>query len=580
MTPLAVWAPRAQQLEITFDGHHRASLKMGADGWWHWSEALHHGQDYAFYVNGHGPFPDPRSPWQPQGVHGFSRHYDPQRFASPVPGWQAPPLASAVFYELHVGTFTPQGTFAGVIDKLPYLKELGVTHVELMPVAQFAGDRGWGYDGVNLYAPHQAYGGPEGLQQLVTACHEAGLAVILDVVYNHLGPEGNYLPQFGPYFTERYHSPWGDAVNLDGPGSHEVRRFFIDNALMWLRDYHIDGLRLDAVQALVDTSAQHLLEQLGAEVATLEASLGRHLVLLPESDLNDPRLLHPREYGGYGLHAQWSDDFHHSLHALLTGEQQGYYADFGRLEHLATALQRPYVYAGHFSIHRQRHHGRCPGKLPGWRFLAYQQNHDQVGNRAQGERTCHLLEPEQVKLAAALVLTSPYLPLLFQGEEWGSSSPFLFFTDFPEELGKAVSEGRRQEFAAFAWDPAAIPDPQALETFHRSCLNWQEQQQPRHSELLAWYRQLLRLRQQEPHLRDGHRQQLQVQYDETQGWLLLQRKSLLLGANFSPSPQSVPLAADGAGEMLLASSHEVALQADGLYLPAWGCAVVRAPQRP
>ena len=447
-----------------------------ADGWWT-AEAVSAapGTDYAFRLDGGPPLPDPRSVWQPQGVHGPSRVLDHGAFPWTDGRWQQGPLPSAVLYELHVGTFTPEGTFEAAIARLDHLVDLGITHVELMPVAEFPGSRGWGYDGVDLYAPHHAYGGPEGLKRLVNACHAKGFAVLLDVVYNHLGPAGNYLERFGPYFTARHQTPWGPAVNLDGPGSDEVRRFFCDNALMWLRDYHLDGLRLDAVHALVDTSAVSFLEQLAAEVHALEAHLGRHLVLIAESDLNDPRVVRPPELGGYGLGAQWSDDFHHALHTVLTGERDGYYADFGSLADLAKALTGTFVYDGRYSHFRGRRHGRPTAGLTGDHFLGYLQNHDQIGNRAQGERSSHLPNSGRLKIAAALVLTSPFIPLLFQGEEWGASTPFQYFTDHDDpELGRAVREGRRVEFAGFGWAPEAIPDPQDPATFARSKLDWQE----------------------------------------------------------------------------------------------------------
>ena len=340
-----IWAPNAKTLRLKLQNR-TMDLSRSEDGWWSSPIKLNHGEPYALELDGHSELPDPRSPWQPEGVHGPSHHVDHSRFEWHDQRWQAPPLSSAIIHEIHVGTFTPQGTFDAAIERLDYLVELGITHVELMPVASFLGERGWGYDGVAIYAPHEPYGGPDGLKRFVDACHARGLAVLLDVVYNHLGPSGNYLPQFGPYFSERHSTPWGAALNFDGPQSDEVRRFFCDNALMWLRDYHFDGLRLDAVHAIVDTSAIPFLEQLALEVEDLEAHLGRHLVLIAESDLNDPRIIRPRLLGGCGIHAQWSDDFHHALHAMLTGEREGYYEDFGLLEDLSSVMQQPYIYAG------------------------------------------------------------------------------------------------------------------------------------------------------------------------------------------------------------------------------------------
>src|SRR5690606_31291439 len=353
-----------------------------------------------------------------------------------------------------VGTFTPPGTFEAAIDRLPHLVELGVDAVELLPIAQFSGRRGWGYDGVDLFAPHHAYGGPDGLKRLVDACHRHGLGVVLDVVYNHLGPEGNHLPEFGPYFSDRHTTNWGPAINYDGPGSDAVRRFVVDNALMWLRDYHVDGLRLDAVHAIVDDSAHHLLTELASEVDALATRLGRPLFLIAESDLNDPRFVRSRDAGGHGLDAAWADEWHHALHAALSGEREGYYRDFGSLAHLAKALRQAWVYDGVYSPHRRRRHGRPPVGLSGHQFVVCTQNHDQVGNRARGERTSQLLSVERLEIAAALLLTSPFVPLLFQGEEWGARTPFLYFTDHEDPaLARAVSEGRRNEFRAFGWDP-------------------------------------------------------------------------------------------------------------------------------
>jgi maltooligosyltrehalose trehalohydrolase len=482
--------------------------------------------------------------------------------------WQARPLAAAVLYELHVGTFTSAGTFEAAIARLDHLVGLGITHVELMPVAEFAGNRGWGYDGVDLYAPHHAYGGPQGLKRLIDACHARGLAILLDVVYNHLGPAGNYLSRFGPYFTDRYATPWGPAVNLDGPYSQEVRRFFCDNALMWLRDYHCDGLRLDAVHALVDTSAVHFLEQLAAEVDALAAHLGRHLVLIAESDLNDPRLLRPPEVGGYGLDAQWNDDFHHALHTVLTGERDGYYTDLGALADLAKALTQGFVYDGCYSAFRHRPHGRSPTRLAGHCFLAYLQNHDQIGNRATGNRSSHLLSPGRLKIAAALVLTAPFIPLLFQGEEWGASTSFQFFTAYDDPaLGQAVAKGRREEFAAFGWQPHEVPDPQARDTFARSQLHWDELARAPHAALLDWHRQLIRLRRAVPALADGRLDRVHVRCDEEARWLVVERGPVAVACNLADRPQCVPVPLPCGYQALLMSDPAAQVTAGGVHLP-------------
>lgn len=552
MHEFKVWAPLPQKVELQ-TGRDRIPMERSSNGWWRACvESAVAGTDYGFLLDGAGPFPDPRSGWQPEGVQGPSRVVD-HDFKWTDKHWQAPPLAAAVIYELHIGTFSPEGTFAGAIERLPDLAALGVTHIELMPVAEFSGRRGWGYDGVDLFAPKHLYGGPEGLKRFVDACHVHGLAVIMDVVYNHLGPLGNYLDRFGPYFTRRVLTPWGAAVNLDGPDSDEVGRFFCDNALMWLRDYHIDGLRLDAVHALCDDSAMPFLEQLADEVKKLGAHLGRHLVLIAESDLNDPRLLWPPERGGFGLDAQWSDDFHHALHAVLTRERNGYYSDFGSLAQIGKALQNGYIYDGQYSDFRRRRHGRSAEGLGGHRFLGYLQNHDQIGNRALGERSSGLMSMGRLKIGAALVLTSPFVPMLFQGEEWGASSPFFYFTDYDEpKLAEGVREGRAKEFAAFGWEAAALPDPQVAETFERSKLRWQERTQSPHSELLEWHRGLIQLRREEPVLRDGRRDRITIKSSDEAEWLLVERGPISVVCNLGKRAQSIALRA-GRHRILLSS---------------------------
>lgn len=566
MHTFRVWAPRPNKMEVQ-TGHDRWPAAPGTDGWWSAAvPATGSTEDYGFVLDGAGPFPDPRSPSQPNGVDGLSRTVDHGRFVWTDADWKAPSLSSAVFYELHTGTFTPEGTFAAVIEKLDHLGTLGATHIELMPVNEFPGERGWGYDGVSLFAPHHAYGGPDGLKRLVNACHARGVAVFLDVVYNHLGPSGNHLGKFGPYFTERYSTPWGPAVNLDGPDSGEVRRFFCDNALMWLRDYHLDGLRLDAVHAILDTSAEPFLEQLSVEVKQLEADLGRGLALVAESDANDPRLLWPRERGGCNLDAQWSDDFHHALHATLTGDRDGYYADFGTLADLAKALRQAFVYDGRFSAYRRRRHGRAPAGLNGHRFLAYLQNHDQTGNRAQGERSSQLMSVGRLKVASALVLASPFLPMLFQGEEWGASTPFLYFTDYTEpELARGVREGRCREFAAFGWKPEEIPDPQARETFERSKLNWLELASEPHAGLLDWNRRLIHVRRAEPDLSDGSLERVQTRFDENHRWLVVERGSISVACNLALQSQRVPLE-PGPHRLLLSSETPATPGGGGVLL--------------
>jgi maltooligosyltrehalose trehalohydrolase len=400
---------------------------------------------------------------------------------------------------------------------------------------------------------------------------------MLDVVYNHLGPAGNYLARFGPYFTQRYATPWGQAMNFDGAGSDEVRRFFCDNALMWLRDYHFDGLRIDAVHAILDTSAVHFLEQLACEVAELQAQTGRDLALIAESDLNDPRIVRPREIGGYGIHAQWSDDFHHALHCVLTGERSGYYHDFGSLADLAKALQRAFVYDGRYSAFRQRRHGRPPIGLSGHSFLGYLQTHDQVGNRAKGERSSHLMSLGRLKIAAALVLTAPFLPMLFQGEEWGAKSPFLYFTDHQDpELGRNLTEGRRREFTAFGWNPEEIPDPQAVKTFERSKLDWSERDEEPHAGLWAWHRRLIKLRREIPTLSDGRLNQVRVSFDETSKWFVVKRGAVVIACNLNPSKQRVPAEIEPGSRLLLASDDKVHLIEATVELPSDSLAILSA----
>ncbi len=573
MTGFRVWAPRAERVDLVAGD--RAVPMEGPDdhGWFRVEAEVTPGDDYAYRLDGGDLSPDPRSPWQPHGVHGPSRLVDHGTFQWTDAGWAGADPAAAVIYELHVGTFSPEGTFDGVIARLPHLVDLGVDTVELLPVAQFPGRRGWGYDGVDLYAPHHDYGGPDGLKRLVDACHAAGLAVVLDVVYNHLGPAGNYLGRFGPYFTDRYATPWGEAVNFDGSDSDPVREFFVDNALMWLRDYHFDGLRLDAVHAYLDTSATHILEELAVRVEELSDSVGRRLSLIAESDLNDPRVVNDRSRGGYGIDAQWSDDFHHSLHATLTGERSGYYEEFGSMATLAKSLRQAFVYDGCYSSFRRRRHGRRPEGLEASRFLAYLQNHDQIGNRATGERSSVLMSPALLKVAAALVLCGPFVPMLFQGEEWGASTPFLYFTDHEDpELGRLVSEGRRREFASFGWKPEEVPDPQAPETFAASRLDWDELACPPHAELLDWHRRLISLRRSTPALSEG-RFPDDVRYDEGGRWLVLDRGPVTMAANMGPMAAEVPVGG-GRASVLIASVEGVSVGGGSVGLPPESVAVV------
>ena len=562
-----VWAPSASRVELALRSD-RHPMDRNERGWWRVDAGTARpGDYYGFVLDGGEPLPDPRSPWQPLGIHGLSRVYDHDEFSWTDSNWRGVSPPGDVIYELHIGTFTPEGTFEAAIAKLPHLVELGVGAVELMPVAEFSGDRGWGYDGVDLFAPHHVYGGPHGLKRFVDACHGHGLAAVLDVVYNHLGPDGNHLARFGPYFSDRHRTPWGEAMNLDGPGSTEVRQFLIDNALMWLEHYHFDGVRLDAVHALLDQSAIHFLEELSEQVEDLKKQLGRSLFLIAESDLNDPRIVTPRTAGGYGINAQWNDDFHHALHALMTGESSGYYGDFGGIGPVAKTLTDVFMYDGRYSNFRMRRHGRSAGDLPGTRFVAYLQSHDQIGNRALGDRSSHLVSFELLKVGAALLMTSPMVPMLFMGEEWGTTSPFCYFTDYQDPgLAAAIRAGRTREFAAFGWDPGAIPDPQASETFELSKLRWDELGEPMHSDLFEWHRSLVALRRSRPELTDGRRDLLRVAYDEAERWLVMERGSISVACNLSNELAVAHLAANRSRTALLTSVEPPEIAGDEVRL--------------
>ncbi|GLI01247.1 malto-oligosyltrehalose trehalohydrolase [Phytohabitans aurantiacus] len=554
MTHFAVWAPERSDVRLRIAGRaDDVPMVAGDGGWWRADlPGVLPGTDYGYLLDGAGePLPDPRSAWQPHGVHGLSRVYDHAAFGWTDTAWTGRALAGSVLYELHVGTFTPEGTFDAAIGRLDHLVDLGVDMVELLPVNAFNGTHNWGYDGVCWYAPHDGYGGPDGLKRLVDACHARGIGVIIDAVYNHLGPSGAYAPRFAPYLAQGANT-WGRSLNLDGPHSDEVRRYIVDSALSWLRDYHADGLRLDAVHALVDHRAVHVLEELAAEVDALAAHLGRPLTLIAESDLNDPRLVTPREAGGYGLQAQWNDDAHHALHALLTGERQGYYADFGSLECLATVLTGAFYHAGTWSSFRGRTHGRPVDRqrTPAHRFVAYLQNHDQIGNRATGDRISATLSPGLLRVGAVLLLASPFTPMLFMGEEWGATTPWQFFTSHPEpELATAVAEGRRREFAEHGWPAGDVPDPQDPLTLARSRLDWAELGKPAHRDMLDLYRRLIALRRARPDLTDPRLDRVEVTHGNR--WLVMRRGSTAVAANLAPHPTRVPLRGD---EILLSTA--------------------------
>jgi maltooligosyltrehalose trehalohydrolase len=574
LTRFEVWAP-AKTVKLRIDGQDR-DLERGEGGWWRRDvPEAGPGTDYSFVLSDHDtPLPDPRSKWQPEGVHGPSRVYDHSAFPWSDSAWTGRQLPGSVLYELHVGTFTSEGTFDAAIERLDHLVNLGVDMVELLPVNAFNGEYNWGYDGVGWYAPHEAYGGPDGLKRLVDAAHRKGLGVVLDVVYNHFGPSGAYAPMFAPYLSPSGDNPWGAAINLDGPLSDEVRRYIIDSALSWLRDYHVDGLRLDAVHAFVDANAINLLEQMAVEVESLSTHLGRPLSLIAESDLNDPKLITPREAGGYGLQAQWDDDVHHALHAMLTGERQGYYDDFGSLDCLETVLEDAFFHAGTWSSFRQRHHGRPINRhtMPGHRFVAYLQNHDQIGNRAVGDRLSALLSPGLLKVGATLLLTSAFTPMLFMGEEWAATTPWQFFTSHPEpELADAVRTGRRREFGSHGWAETDVPDPQDPATFERSKLDWAEVHKPGHAGILDLYKRLIALRHSRADLSDPRLDKIDVEHGDQ--YVLMRRGHTTVAANLAPVSQAISLRAVPS-KVLLATEPGVVLQRDRVELPPESAVIV------
>ena len=562
-----MWAPYAPRVDAVVDGSWREMRDAGF-GWRAVDvERVHR---YAFALNGGSPRPDPRSRSQPEGVHGASEWIAIDR---PRSAWRGFALRDAVLYEVHVGTFTPEGTLDAAISRLDHVAALGANAVELMPLAAFPGRRGWGYDGVGLYAVHEAYGGAQALRRFIDAAHERGIAVVLDVVYNHFGPDGNYAPEFGPYFTDRHRTPWGEALNYDGRESDNVRAFVLDNAAQWFRDFGVDGLRLDAVHAIIDLSALHILEELAQLRDRLSAELGRTLWLIAESDLNDPRLITPRDRNGYGLDAQWSDDFHHALHVALTGEHVGYYADFNGLPDVAKALTDAFVYDGRYSPFRHRRHGRPVGALASDRFVVSLQNHDQIGNRARGERIAQLAGVRRQQAAAALLLTTPFVPLLFMGEEWAAASPFLYFTDHTDPaLARAVSEGRRYDFAAFGWQPEDVPDPQDPSTFETSRLDWSERERSPHRETLDWYRSLLRLRRELAAIRDVPRDDTRIEVDPAATWIAIARGPLQVVVNLGASRAAVPLV--DPGTVVAANDEAIETKRDAIALPAESAAVL------
>jgi len=578
MSTPALWSPYASSVElVTATG--RTPMTRSEDAWWTSEAELGHGDRYAFSIDGGDPRPDPRGAALPDGPHGWSAWFDADAFEWTDGSWTGRDLAGSVIYETHVGTFTPEGTLDSAVERLPHLVDLGVDVVELLPVGSFPGQHNWGYDGVAPYSVHEPYGGPAALQRFVDAAHGHGLAVCLDVVYNHLGPDGNYLGEVGPYFTDKHATPWGQGLNLDGPDSDEIRRWVLDNVQRWLRDFHIDGLRLDAVHELHDESALHVLEEMAREVDELAAATGRSLWLVAESDRNDPRTVTPRgdglAVGGQGLDGQWADDIHHALHVALTGETQGYYGDFAGPEALTKVLGTPFFHDGTYSSFRGRRHGRPvdPATVPGWRFVASLQTHDQVGNRALGDRLSGAqleLDPGVLACGAAMLLTSPYTPMLFMGEEWGARTPWQFFTDHTNpEIARLTAEGRRGEFASHGWDADDVPDPQDPATFASSKLDWSEPATAPHDRLLGWYRDLLALRRSEPDLRDARLGTAEVSWVDRR--LSVRRGGHLVLVNLSDEPWHV----DTSGEVVLSWAPDVVVQDGRVSVPERSPVVLR-----
>ncbi|MGD1911811.1 MAG: malto-oligosyltrehalose trehalohydrolase [Rivularia sp. (in: cyanobacteria)] len=523
-----LWAPLVEKVAVHLvDPEDRVvPLEAGERGYWHGSIAdIKPGTLYYYQLDGETERADPASHFQPQGVHGASEIVDHSSFKWNDKVWQGVALEKMVIYELHVGTFTKEGTFESIIPQISELRELGINTIEIMPVAQFPGSRNWGYDGVFPYAVQNSYGGVDGLKKLVDACHQQGMAVILDVVYNHLGPEGNYLWGYGTYFTDNYKTPWGSAVNFDGAYSDGVRHYFVENVLYWLENYHLDGLRLDAVHAIYDFGAKHILAEMAEAVTQLEQKKGRQFYLIAESDLNDPRIISSPKVGGYGIDAQWSDDFHHALHTVLTGENNGYYEDFGKLEQLAKAYRQGFVYTWDYSEHRRRYHGEEPSDCASNQFVVCSQNHDQVGNRMLGDRLSNLISFEALKLTAAALLLSPYIPMLFMGEEYGETAPFLYFVSHSDrDLIEAVRKGRKAEFAAFHdGDGEEAPDPQAEETLKKSQLNWEKRTSGEHRTLWLFHQKLLQMRRDIPALAKLDRNQLETKVLEAEKILRIHR---------------------------------------------------------
>ncbi|MFH1778157.1 MAG: malto-oligosyltrehalose trehalohydrolase [Candidatus Omnitrophota bacterium] len=568
-----VWAPFKKNIALKIVAPRERIMAMEKDslGYWHTTlDSLENNTRYFYQIENKGNYPDPASFYQPDGPHAASAVIDHNCFLWEEQNWCGIRLEEMIIYELHTGTFTPEGTFAAVIDKLNYLCNLGINTIEIMPVSQFPGGRNWGYDGTYAYAVQNSYGGPEGLKRLVNACHKKGLAVILDVVYNHFGPEGNYLAQFGPYFTDKYKTPWGSAINYDGAYSSEVRNFIIANAMFWFEHYHIDALRLDAIHGIFDMSAKHILRELAEKTADFSKKTGRKFYLTAESDLNDIRVIEETAFGGYGVDAQWNDDFHHAVHTLFTQEKKGYYGDFGRLADLVTALREGFVYSWRYSKYRKRYHGSSSKTIPANRFLIFIQNHDQVGNRLLGERISSLVCLEAEKLLAGIVMLSPYIPLIFMGEEYGEDAPFLYFTSHTDKnLIEAVRVGRKNEFSAFDW-AGDIPDPQSEDTFNKSKLCWEKLKDEKNKIIFKFYQELIMLRKSTPALSNLTKDNLQI-CKQGDDFLILQRgfknSRVLCFMNFNEGKKTLSTELPAGEWLKILDSSEEKWRGPGSLLP-------------
>ena len=569
-----VWAPPASGMQLRIISPQECLIPMERieRGYWRVvAEDIMPGARYFYKVGGSASRPDPASFYQPNGVHASSEVVDHSAFAWSDDRWRGTPLEKMIIYEMHIGTFTRQGDFDWAVKRLDELRELGVNAIEVMPVSQFPGERNWGYDGAYPFSVQNSYGGPEGFKRFINACHEKEMAVILDVVYNHLGPEGNYLREFGPYFTDKYMTPWGKAVNFDDAYSSEVRNFFVQNSLYWLEYYHVDALRLDAVHSIHDMSPRHILSELSDEVEAFSKKRGRKLYLMAESDLNDTKIINKKELGGYTIGAQWCDDFHHSIHAALTGEKTGYYADFGDTGHIAKSLNEGFVYSGGYSSFRKKRHGSSSRELPANKFIVFIQNHDQVGNRAFGERLSTLISFEALKLAAAALFLSPYIPLIFMGEEYAEDAPFLYFTSHEDpDLIRAMREGRKKEFESFGWKKEP-PDPQKEATFLDSKLKWEKRREGRHKVVLDFYKELIRLRKDIPALSEPDKKNIRVTHMEDRKIITIERGFGLGGVlgilNFNKSDSFLELDDFDREAVMLLDSSDVRWMGPGQVSP-------------